>query len=237
MTQICLPDFSFVFEHQKKPGLRRISLVITREGRVILRSHTRLGAEEAKALVAKKASWIKSKLSQIESSRQTWRSQGPGIWLFGRFYPLVFEASPTEKEPRIELCESNATLFFHPEHKERIDDCLDGFYYQKASKMVLPLVEKWSSLMDVRPCGIKFRRYKSRWGSCSRTDILSFNTLVAKLPVELAEYIVVHELAHIRYKNHSLRFWQEVATYLPEHKVLRSRLRELERSIVAGENL
>jgi predicted metal-dependent hydrolase len=77
------------------------------------------------------------------------------------------------------------------------------------------------------------KNHKSRWGSCSQKGNLNFNYKIALLPPELADYIVVHELCHLREFNHSPRFWRLVEEAIPDHLARRKALRRLERSSVA----
>ncbi len=72
---------------------------------------------------------------------------------------------------------------------------------------------------------ITIRNPTSRWGSCSKQGNLNFNYRIALLPLELADYIIVHELCHLKEFNHSKAFWQLVANKVPNHKELRKRLR------------
>ncbi len=95
---------------------------------------------------------------------------------------------------------------------------IDIFYKNKAIEIILPLVSKWSKEMSLYPTHIGFRKNKSRWGSCSSKDRITFNTQLIKTPIEFIEYVVVHELAHIEYKNHSKSFWNLVKEYLPDYK-------------------
>ena len=96
---------------------------------------------------------------------------------------------------------------------------LDSPNKEKAKTLILPLVEKWSSIMIVSPTFVGFRKNRTRWGSCSGKNRLNFNTHLATMHPDFVEYVVVHELAHIRHKNHSKDFWAEVEKYLPDYKV------------------
>lgn len=70
------------------------------------------------------------------------------------------------------------------------------------------------------------RNQRTRWGSCSRQGNLNFNVKIAHLPSHLADYIIVHELCHLREMNHSSKFWNLVAKTFPDHKDLRKELRK-----------
>ena len=72
---------------------------------------------------------------------------------------------------------------------------------------------------------ISIRAQKSRWGSCSKSGALSFNYKIAALPERTADYIVVHEICHLREMNHSKKFWALVAQAFPDHREIRKTLR------------
>ena len=71
---------------------------------------------------------------------------------------------------------------------------------------------------------------KSRWGSCSERGNLNFNYKIVFLPDELQDYLIVHELCHLRHFNHSREFWQLVGESLPNYREHRRRLREFEKA-------
>ena len=84
----------------------------------------------------------------------------------------------------------------------------------------------YSGKMQVEYGRITIRNQKTRWGSCSSKGNLNFNYRLFYLPEELLDYVVIHELAHRRYMNHSMQFWQEVAAYCPNYDRYRKKLGE-----------
>lgn len=84
------------------------------------------------------------------------------------------------------------------------------------SSLVPALIEKWEPVMGVHAGKIAYRNMKSQWGSCQpSTGRLCFNTRLALYPPECLEYVVVHELCHLRVPGHGPVFWKMVSHYLP----------------------
>lgn len=79
-------------------------------------------------------------------------------------------------------------------------------------------VEYYSSLLDLYPTGIKYTSAKTRFGSCNGKNSLCFSCMLALYPEEAVDYVVVHELCHIKYKNHSKEFYNLISTVLPDYK-------------------
>ena len=95
---------------------------------------------------------------------------------------------------------------------------LDSFYKDEIKIIIPPLVEKYSKLMKLYPNSINYRKNKRTWGSCNYKNDLKFNTQLCKFPKFIAEYVVIHELAHIKHKNHSKKFWDLVNEFCPDYK-------------------
>ena len=97
---------------------------------------------------------------------------------------------------------------------------------QQALQELPPLVERWACIMGVKPTGIKITGARTRWGSCSGRNSLCFSLYLMQYPPEVVEAVVVHELAHIRQKNHGPAFYQEVERWMPDYRQRAQRLKE-----------
>ncbi len=96
-------------------------------------------------------------------------------------------------------------------------------------KVALPLFVAraafYAPLLDVSPASVSLTTAKTRWGSCTSRGTVRLNVQLIKLPQYLIDYVVVHELAHLREMNHSAAFWRVVASACPDYAKLRSELK------------
>jgi predicted metal-dependent hydrolase len=101
-----------------------------------------------------------------------------------------------------------------------------------AKKKIPPLVVAWADVVGVTYGRITIRCQKTRWGSCSSKGNLNFNCLLMRTPDDIVDYVVVHELCHLKEMNHSPKFWAEVEKILPDYKDRRKWLKDHESEIM-----
>ncbi len=101
-------------------------------------------------------------------------------------------------------------------------------YKFQAKEYIKLKCQFFSSRMGIRHGNIKVNSAKSRWGSCNRKGDINFTYRLIFVPEELIDYVVVHELAHIRELNHSADFWSIVEQAMPDYKLRRKRLKEFQ---------
>jgi predicted metal-dependent hydrolase len=128
----------------------------------------------------------------------------------------------------IEKLKKDEFFYLFGKKYEKVKD-IKAIYQEKLPPVALKYIKIYSEKMNLFPSKVTFRFNKTRWGSCSAKNAISLNYYLAKLPESLIEYVVVHELAHIKVKNHSAKFWSLVEKYLPDVKKRRKLLREYEK--------
>jgi predicted metal-dependent hydrolase len=102
---------------------------------------------------------------------------------------------------------------------------LDQWFRQQAG-IYLPLrLQAWAARMGLQYQRVTIRNPKARWGSCSSTGSINLNWRLIWVPVCLGDYVLVHELAHLLHMNHSPAFWRVVASFVPDFREYRRRLR------------
>ncbi len=95
----------------------------------------------------------------------------------------------------------------------------------RAKAEIPPRVDYYAALMGLTPASVKITAARKRFGSCSNKNGLCFSLYLMQYPPEAIDYVIVHELAHIRHKNHSPAFHALIARYLPDHRERREMLK------------
>lgn len=106
------------------------------------------------------------------------------------------------------------------EDRSRLRLVLLNWLVEHARQQLEPVLRALAAQMAVVPGRLQVRCQRSRWGSCSRRRTISLNVCLLFQRPEVLRYLIIHELAHLRYMNHSARFWAEVARHQPDWKTL-----------------
>ncbi len=103
--------------------------------------------------------------------------------------------------------------------------CLDRWFTDRARADAGEMVSRFAPLLGVQPNGIRIGNQKTLWGSCSARGVVSLNRKLVGAPRKVFEYVVVHELAHLRERNHGAAFWALVESLVPDYRDRRAWLR------------
>lgn len=103
---------------------------------------------------------------------------------------------------------------------------------KRAKEYISNRVSFFADEMQLAFGRVCIKHQKTRWGSCSGKGNLNFNCLLMLCPLEVIDYVIIHELCHIKHHNHSKNFWDEVEKYMPEYKTHRKWLKDNGSSLI-----
>jgi len=112
------------------------------------------------------------------------------------------------------------------EQRAAIVNAIEGWYRERAEAIFSERVGIFAPLIDVRPKKIVVRGQKTRWGSCGKDGTLYLNWHLVMAPLPVLDYLVVHELCHLRQPGHGRRFWSLVGGVLADYRARRAELRK-----------
>jgi predicted metal-dependent hydrolase len=212
---------------------RTCALEIAADGRLIVRAPYCLDDGRIELLVRKHGQWIETKRKAFQQSSPLRPSpsfhEGDKLYFLGKGYPLRY----------VEESEGGAALRFDGRfllrRKEgpRARVLFREWCRLQAREILSGRAQFFGGLSGLNACAIRITDARKRWGSCSTKGTLNFTWRLVMAPLEVIDYVVVHELMHLKEQNHSKRFWQSVRTILPDFDGRRRRLRELEHSLLS----
>ena len=220
------------FEIERKSSLKNTYVQVDVDG-VLVKTNEATTLDEVRTMVRKKSAWINKKLNLfkiIAINKDI--CTGSRLYYMGKSYYVYIAKSEVAKKITVNFTHSQFHITTPVAYKTNdLSLAIETFYKQKAVEKITPLTQKHAKTMGTTPAHISYRYSKNRWGSCSSTHRISFNYHLIKLPFSLIEYVVVHELAHITYPNHSKDFWKMVHKYSDDYKTKEERIRVFERLI------
>jgi predicted metal-dependent hydrolase len=203
---------------------RTICLTITENAQVVVKAPFWITARYIEDFMNKKQNWIIKKLEAIKERPKAKIKEyenGEEFLYLGKVYNLRIVPSRIPVKLKDEL-EISTNVW--PKHKEAVKI----WYQEEAAKIIGDRCAYFSEIMDCEPVSIRISNATRRWGSCSARGKLNFSWRLVMAPIEILDYVVVHELAHLHELNHSRRFWAKVKSVLPDYKEKQKWLRKNE---------
>ena len=205
---------------------KTVSIQVNPHG-IKVRSSYWLTKYEIKQFLLKNELWIKQKVNEQKSKIKTKLDliDNQEMLLGGKRFILKVTSDIIPK-PKIEnnhLYLSNhadiVKIFGTP--RKQIHIIVKEYAYN----LLLEKTKSFSLIMSVNPISIKIKDYRSRWGSCSFKGDISYNWKIIFAPIEVIEYLIIHELSHLIFFNHSKEFWLKVEEFQPNFKNYRKWLK------------
>lgn len=203
----------------KKSNRKTASIYIERDGSVSVLVPKTLKKSDVEELIEKKRKWIYRNLAEWQDMnaariRRHYVS-GEGFLYLGRSYRLKLVDDQPE---RLSLRGGYFCLLSKDGKLQKPDAAFKSFYKSKGQEKISNRVKFYSDRMGVDPAGVRVLELKNRWASCTPEGRLNFHWKCMMALPTIIDYIVVHELAHLQYLNHTKAFWNQVDKVLPDYR-------------------
>lgn len=214
---------NYTLIHSKR---KTIAICITKKATVEVRAPVKASKNEIDRFVQAKEKWITQHLLartiEIEKKVKFALNYGDKVLYRGRKYPVI--GNPGES------IGFDGTGFHVSTNlnSEEIKYAIIGIYKKLALRDIGDKVNDFARVMNVMPIAVKVNSAKTRWGSCSCKNSINFPWRLILAEDSIIDYVVVHELAHIKEHNHSAHFWSVVEGTLSDYKVRQKGLEELQ---------
>lgn len=168
--------------------------------------------------VYQKAKWIARKLVE-QAEKQDSRLKletGELVSLLGQAKMLVIKKGPN----RIQVTEQQLVISNKQTDYDAVKKQFDRWLLTQAKQWLPARVEQMAENLGLssKLKGIRFRKTKTQWGHCTRQGIVQLNQLILLTPLHVIDYLIIHELTHLKHLNHSKRFWKQVGLYCPDYQ-------------------
>ncbi len=219
-----VPNIGTVFI-TKKRGQRTMRLRVDAKGQIQVSMPWFAARSQAINFISTKTDWIR------EQQAHTQFKPYSGM-LFGKTLQLIIK----ENSNRIRVEHNGKQLVVHfpdrynPASKtdvSKIEKAIMGALRTESEKILLPRLKELAAMYDFSFASSSIKRVVGRWGSCDSQKHITLSIFLIQLPIELIDYVILHELTHTIHMNHSPAFWARLEQDCPDYKELRKNMRGL----------
>ena len=212
------------FEVRRSAVRRSLEITVDRGGDLILSVPASAPESALRDFVQRKRTWVYQQLARQETfSREVPTKvfvDGEGFLYLGRSFRLRLV---DESIAPVKLVGGRFVML-----KELANDGREHmirWYCGNATRWLAGKVADFTARMEVVPAGVKVQDLGYRWGSCGKGGVLYFHWKTVLLPARIAEYVVVHEMAHLQEPHHTAEFWRRIERALPDFELRKDWLR------------
>lgn len=208
--------------HRKK--VKNINLRIKPNMEIYISAPMNLHSDYIENFIRSKEKWIKQVLQKIEEAKQ---NQLPSEYLSGEKHKYLGKEYELEVKQgnsnRVSIKEGKiiltviSNIFENSDEKKKV---MEKWYFENAQKVFVNAIQKWLEILDESIEKLSIKPMKSRWGSCNYVKrYINLNTELIKRTQFEIEYVVLHELTHLKYPNHGKGFYRYIENYMPNYKM------------------
>ena len=214
-----------------KAKIKNIYITIE-NGEVVIKAPWYTTRNQIQEVVESKRDWIMKKLEEYNVSPRKAKEyeDGEKFQILGESYYLniyykdINNAILNVENEKIEII--LPLSYAEEDNTEQIKKMIDKMYYMIAEKEVESAMEKTRKMVGLAPEEYKIKKIKYAWGTCSSRKEITINQNLMMYSRKAIEYVILHEICHLKYMNHSKKFWEMVESYMPDYKEAEKELKK-----------
>jgi predicted metal-dependent hydrolase len=229
---VLVNDLSVVW---RKSGRRKrsMALKVDKQGQLIAMTPLSTRVSELKQFVLRREAWIRQQLTQYKQLEDVkLETRGQSLWYLGeqlRVENWVGAKNFIEYSPGLIALESHQILDRNALHGRLMN------WLRTQAELTLPArVKRLSQQTSLHGSGLQIKAYTARWGSCRHDRLIQLNWKLIQVPPEVIDYVVLHELCHLRHFNHSASFWRQLEQHCPDYRNRRKWLKDNGRLLISS---
>ncbi|MEX1377553.1 MAG: SprT family zinc-dependent metalloprotease [Eubacteriales bacterium] len=213
-----------------KSKRKTISIQINKDAQVIVKAPHSVSQKYIENFILSKKGWIEKNVEKMKETavlRQPKKFIGGEIFmLFGKEYMLCVSSV----DSKIKIMDDR--IFFPSKFMDNPKDHMVKFYKKIAKKYLTERALKIAKQLNLQPNSIKITSADKRWGSCSSKKNINFSYKLIMADEIAIDYVIIHELCHLLYMNHSSSFWNAVHSIMPNYKTCKNYLKQNEHRFI-----
>lgn len=214
---------------KKNPRSKRITLKVKVDGTVIVTLPKSIAYKTAEPILHQNIAWVKEQLEKAKASQQT------KLLSFNSSFQIrnkILQILPHDRERlmvysdtyKVEILVPKTWDLLTKEVQEQLQYTITEILRQEAKNYLPKRTQDLANQKGILINAIRVKKVKTRWGSCSSKSNINLSLYLMLLPDDLIDYVILHELAHIKHQNHSTAFWNHLEDLLLGAKVLDKQL-------------
>ena len=197
---------------------RRTVVLQIRDGQAVIRMPAHMPLAQAEQFVQQKKTWIKHHLAASPPPVSQQFRSGETLLFHGRPVTLTIHSAQSRNAVSLQADQLQLLCRDAAPQSAQLKQQLSRWLRQQAQAYLSERTQQLVSHTGLQPTQLTIRSYTARWGSCKTNGSIQLNWKLIMAPPSVSDYVIIHELCHLRHHNHSPAFWQLVAQFDPNFK-------------------
>ena len=200
---------------------RTLSISINENAELIVRAPHLLSMNIIHDFINEKKKWVNKQQKIINNRLSDSAFDKDMALMLGSLYPIKIKTDQSEK-----LTFNGEEFLVYSSDQELIHSSLKKWYKKKFREVAIPRLTYFADQYNLSVNQVRIKEQKTLWGSCSSRNNINLNYLLIMAPMNVIDYVIIHELAHTTHRNHSSHFWKTVESMMPNFKEAKTWLKD-----------